>query len=129
MAVGMVGSCGAAGSSVASRVGGGFLKGGQGRKAGGGGAAPSRVSCSAASSTYPYYRGSLREQYRTLRIEPGASEKEVKKSFRQLALQVCRNPLGSYHILFVSPFFLTFFWSMANMDTPDVFCLPHFLRT
>ncbi|WOL05545.1 chaperone protein dnaJ 8, chloroplastic [Canna indica] len=31
--------------------------------------------------------GSLAEQYRTLRIQPGASEKEVKKAFRQLALQ------------------------------------------
>lgn len=43
------------------------------------------VVCSAAG---------LAEQYRTLRIEPGASEKEVKRAFRQLALQyhpdVCR---------------------------------------
>ncbi|KAJ8634778.1 hypothetical protein MRB53_009045 [Persea americana] len=37
-----------------------------------------RVCCSS---------GSLTEQYRTLRIEPGASEKEVKKAFRQLALK------------------------------------------
>lgn len=37
------------------------------------------VCCSSASLT---------EQYRTLRIEPGASEKEVKKAFRQLALKV-----------------------------------------
>ncbi|XP_058067690.1 chaperone protein dnaJ 8, chloroplastic [Magnolia sinica] len=29
----------------------------------------------------------LTDQYRTLRIQPGASEKEVKKAFRQLALQ------------------------------------------
>ncbi|KAF3789846.1 Chaperone protein dnaJ 8 [Nymphaea thermarum] len=29
----------------------------------------------------------LRDQYRTLRVEPGASEKEVRKAFRQLALQ------------------------------------------
>lgn len=43
------------------------------------------VVCSAAG---------LAEQYRTLRIEPGASEKEVKRAFRQLALRyhpdVCR---------------------------------------
>lgn len=43
------------------------------------------VVCSAAG---------LAAQYRTLRIEPGASEKEVKRAFRQLALQyhpdVCR---------------------------------------
>ncbi|KAG1327539.1 chaperone protein dnaJ 8, chloroplastic [Cocos nucifera] len=31
--------------------------------------------------------GSLREQYRALRIEPGASEEEVKKAYRQLALR------------------------------------------
>ncbi|XP_010265549.1 PREDICTED: chaperone protein dnaJ 8, chloroplastic-like [Nelumbo nucifera] len=30
---------------------------------------------------------SLTEQYRTLRIQPGASELEVKKAFRKLALQ------------------------------------------
>ncbi|KAF9617130.1 hypothetical protein IFM89_034180 [Coptis chinensis] len=29
----------------------------------------------------------LKDQYRTLRINPGASESEVKKAFRQLALQ------------------------------------------
>ncbi|MQM07225.1 hypothetical protein Taro_040061 [Colocasia esculenta] len=89
MAAGMVGSCGGAGASVASSVGSGFLKAGKGRKAGGGGAggSPSRLVCSATSSTFPYYTGRLREQYRTLRIEPGASEKEIKKAFRQLALQ------------------------------------------
>nr|CAD1831953.1 unnamed protein product [Ananas comosus var. bracteatus] len=32
-------------------------------------------------------RGSLAEQYRTLRIRPGATESEVKKAFRKLALQ------------------------------------------
>ncbi|XP_077236736.1 chaperone protein dnaJ 8, chloroplastic-like [Tasmannia lanceolata] len=37
-----------------------------------------RVCCSSASLT---------DQYRTLRIQPGASVKEVKKAFRQLALQ------------------------------------------
>ncbi|XVF86323.1 hypothetical protein PTKIN_Ptkin18bG0030200 [Pterospermum kingtungense] len=44
-----------------------------------------RVSCSASSVMDPY---------KTLRIQPGASETEVKKAFRQLALQyhpdVCR---------------------------------------
>lgn len=38
-----------------------------------------RVCCPSASLT---------DQYRTLRVEPGASENEVKKAFRQLALQV-----------------------------------------
>ncbi|KAK7325315.1 hypothetical protein VNO77_29475 [Canavalia gladiata] len=37
---------------------------------------------------------SLRDSYKTLRIQPGASQSEVKKAFRQLALQyhpdVCR---------------------------------------
>ncbi|XP_022720754.1 chaperone protein dnaJ 8, chloroplastic-like [Durio zibethinus] len=44
-----------------------------------------RVCCSASSHIDPY---------KTLRIQPGASESEVKKAFRQLALQyhpdVCR---------------------------------------
>nr|XP_010912169.1 chaperone protein dnaJ 8, chloroplastic [Elaeis guineensis] len=40
------------------------------------------VRCSAAAAA-----GSLREQYRTLRIEPGASEEEVKKAYRHLALR------------------------------------------
>ncbi|XWS11697.1 hypothetical protein CRYUN_Cryun37aG0021200 [Craigia yunnanensis] len=44
-----------------------------------------RVCCSASSVLDPY---------KTLRIQPGASESEVKKAFRQLALQyhpdVCR---------------------------------------
>ena len=31
---------------------------------------------------------SVMDPYKTLRIEPGASESEVKKAFRQLALQV-----------------------------------------
>ncbi|XP_072995345.1 chaperone protein dnaJ 8, chloroplastic-like [Typha latifolia] len=31
--------------------------------------------------------GSLTDQYKTLRIQPGVTEKEVKKAFRQLALQ------------------------------------------
>ncbi|KAL0554642.1 hypothetical protein IC582_008568 [Cucumis melo] len=45
-----------------------------------------RVSCSSSSS--------VADPYRTLRIQPGASESEVKKAFRHLALQyhpdVCR---------------------------------------
>jgi hypothetical protein len=39
------------------------------------------VFCSASSS-------SVMDHYKTLRIQPGASESEVKKAFRQLALQV-----------------------------------------
>ncbi|KAK8581325.1 hypothetical protein V6N13_144354 [Hibiscus sabdariffa] len=46
-----------------------------------------RVCCSYSSS-------SVMDPYKTLRIQPGASESEVKKAFRQLALQyhpdVCR---------------------------------------
>ncbi|KAK8584696.1 hypothetical protein V6N13_138647 [Hibiscus sabdariffa] len=45
-----------------------------------------RVCCS--------YSASVTDPYKTLRIQPGASESEVKKAFRQLALQyhpdVCR---------------------------------------
>ncbi|RDY11335.1 Chaperone protein dnaJ 8, chloroplastic, partial [Mucuna pruriens] len=39
----------------------------------------SRICCS--------YSSSLMDPYKTLRIQPGASESEVKKAFRQLALQ------------------------------------------
>ncbi|KAL4334805.1 hypothetical protein GQ457_07G032770 [Hibiscus cannabinus] len=45
-----------------------------------------RVCCS--------YSSSVMDPYKTLRIQPGASESDVKKAFRQLALQyhpdVCR---------------------------------------
>ncbi|XP_054790731.1 chaperone protein dnaJ 8, chloroplastic-like isoform X1 [Prosopis cineraria] len=45
-----------------------------------------KISCSSSSS--------VMDPYKTLRIQPGASESEVKKAFRQLALQfhpdVCR---------------------------------------
>lgn len=40
-----------------------------------------QISCSYSSS-------SVMDPYKTLRIQPGASESEVKKAFRQLALQV-----------------------------------------
>lgn len=39
-----------------------------------------RVSCSSSVS--------MVDPYKTLKIQPGASESEVKKAFRQLALQV-----------------------------------------
>ncbi|KAI9089570.1 hypothetical protein K1719_029175 [Acacia pycnantha] len=46
-----------------------------------------KIYCSSSSS-------SVKDSYKTLRIQPGASESEVKKAFRQLALQfhpdVCR---------------------------------------
>lgn len=46
-----------------------------------------KVFCSSSSS-------SVMDHYKTLRIQPGASESDVKKAFRQLALQyhpdVCR---------------------------------------
>ncbi|KAH0449295.1 hypothetical protein IEQ34_023095 [Dendrobium chrysotoxum] len=41
------------------------------------------VLCAAAAAG----TGNLMEEYRMLRIQPGASEKEVKKAFRRLALQ------------------------------------------
>ncbi|XAR50457.1 hypothetical protein NMG60_11004791 [Bertholletia excelsa] len=55
-----------------------------------------RVSVSASAVTDPY---------KTLRIQPGASESEVKKAFRQLALQyhpdVCRgsNCGNQFHLI------------------------------
>ncbi|MQM21254.1 hypothetical protein Taro_054290 [Colocasia esculenta] len=77
----VVGTSCATSSSAAARVGSRWRKVDAGF--------PYRVVvCSAASSpSSPYYVGSLVEHYRTLRIQPGASEKEVKKAFRQLALQ------------------------------------------
>lgn len=39
-----------------------------------------RVCCS--------YSSSVMDPYKTLKIQPGASETEVRKAFRQLALQV-----------------------------------------
>uniref|UniRef100_A0A2N9HZ80 J domain-containing protein n=1 Tax=Fagus sylvatica TaxID=28930 RepID=A0A2N9HZ80_FAGSY len=44
------------------------------------------VFCSASSS-------SVMDHYKTLRIQPGASESEVKKAFRQLALQIVMSNL------------------------------------
>lgn len=52
------------------------------RRSRGGRRCAGEVRCTASMS------GSLAKQYRTLRIQPGASENEVKKAFRQLALQV-----------------------------------------
>ena len=72
------------GMACGSWIQGGYLKGKR-RNIG-------RVCCSSASLT---------DQYRTLRIQPGASEKEVKKAFRQLALQV-----GFFYLM---PFFFFFF--------------------
>lgn len=40
-----------------------------------------RICCSLSSS-------SVMDPYKTLRIHPGASESEVRKAFRRLALQV-----------------------------------------
>ncbi|KAK8914482.1 hypothetical protein KSP39_PZI023988 [Platanthera zijinensis] len=47
-----------------------------------------RVVCAAAAGA-----GGLMDQYRTLRVQPGASEMEVKKAFRQLALQIVLSSL------------------------------------
>ncbi|KMZ65358.1 Chaperone protein dnaJ [Zostera marina] len=48
-----------------------------------------------------YRTSSLTEQYKTLRIQPGSSEMEVKKAFRQLALQyhpdVCNGKNSGVH--------------------------------
>lgn len=41
-----------------------------------------RIFCSISSSS------SVMDPYKTLRIQPGASESEVRKAFRRLALQV-----------------------------------------
>ncbi|KAG6502281.1 chaperone protein dnaJ 8, chloroplastic-like [Zingiber officinale] len=71
MATGMLRS-----ASAASPIGGRIE-----RRSRGGRRCAGEVRCAASMS------GSLANQYRTLRIQPGASENEVKKAFRQLALQ------------------------------------------
>ncbi|KAL9460043.1 hypothetical protein AB3S75_003273 [Citrus x aurantiifolia] len=61
-----------------------------------------KVICSAS---YSSSSSSVMDPYKTLRIQPGASESEVKKAFRQLALQyhpdVCRgNNCGvQFHLI------------------------------
>ncbi|KAJ4949958.1 hypothetical protein NE237_026790 [Protea cynaroides] len=60
------------GGSSSSWIQRGFLKNEKAKKM--------KVSCVASCN-------GLTDQYRTLRIQPGASEGEVKKAFRQLALQ------------------------------------------
>lgn len=47
---------------------------------------------------------SVMDPYKTLRIQPGASESEVKKAFRQLALQVHINILQFLFRVFFFPF-------------------------
>ncbi|CAD5181856.1 unnamed protein product [Musa acuminata subsp. malaccensis] len=80
MSLVMMGSMGGASSSSSGRCAGrgevlkGMRKGGRG-----GG----NVRCAAAAAA----AGSMADHYRMLRIHPGASEKEVKKAFRKLALQ------------------------------------------
>ncbi|KAJ4822149.1 hypothetical protein Tsubulata_017307 [Turnera subulata] len=54
-----------------------------------------RVVCSASSSSYPYVNGGRKmDPYRTLGIQRGASEYEIKTAFRKLAKKyhpdVCR---------------------------------------
>ncbi|XP_030470981.1 chaperone protein dnaJ 8, chloroplastic-like [Syzygium oleosum] len=82
MATSVVGVIGKTGSQWV-RVGGRKMKNGADRNRG------VKVSCSHSSSS-----SSVLDPYQTLRIQPGASESEVKKAFRQLALQyhpdVCR---------------------------------------
>ncbi|XP_010034039.2 chaperone protein dnaJ 8, chloroplastic [Eucalyptus grandis] len=80
MAASVVGVMGKSGSQWI-RVGDRKAKNGVGRNGG------VKVCCSYSSS-------SVLDPYKTLRIQPGASESEVKKAFRRLALQyhpdVCR---------------------------------------
>ncbi|WOL19054.1 chaperone protein dnaJ 8, chloroplastic-like [Canna indica] len=76
MSMGMIRSMGVSSSSIGSWTGsGGVLKGRRKARRSGG-----VVRCAAATF-------SLADQYRVLRVQPGATEKEVKKAFRKLALQ------------------------------------------
>lgn len=76
MSMGMMNSMVASSSSIGSWARRGGVAKGR-RKAG---RSRGDVRCAAAAS--------LADQYRMLRVQPGAPEKEVKKAFRKLALQV-----------------------------------------
>lgn len=67
-----------------------------------------KVICSAS---YSSSSSSVMDPYKTLRIQPGASESEVKKAFRQLALQV------SFSILYrvKKKIFRFFLWVFAQI--------------
>lgn len=82
MSMGMSGSMGAV-SASSMGIYAGRSRVSRGRRSGG------DVQCAAST-------GRLTEQYRTLRVQPGASEKEIKKAFRQLALQVLPFSLRFY---------------------------------
>ncbi|KAG9455891.1 hypothetical protein H6P81_000399 [Aristolochia fimbriata] len=77
-------------------VSGSWMRTGFGNKTGRRGGRKASILCSSSG---------LMDQYRTLRIQPGASEKEVKQAFRQLALQyhpdVCKgNNCGvQFHLI------------------------------
>ncbi|XP_065047063.1 chaperone protein dnaJ 8, chloroplastic-like [Musa acuminata AAA Group] len=75
MSMGMMNSMVASSSSIGSWARRGGVAKGR-RKAG---RSRGDVRCAAAAS--------LADQYRMLRVQPGAPEKEVKKAFRKLALQ------------------------------------------
>ena len=53
----------------------------------------SRISCS--------YSSSVMDPYKTLRIQRGASESEVRKAFRQLALQVSVPTLFYFNLIYL----------------------------
>lgn len=76
-AMGMVGSIGGCGAASASL----FRLRNSGKKKTRNNKNGFRVSCVYSSSA-------VADPYKTLRIQPGASESEVRKAFRQLALKV-----------------------------------------
>lgn len=90
-----IGSCTSAPSS--SSLGKGRALKGKGKGKGRGGERSRTVIFSAAA-------GGLTDQYRTLRIQPGASEKEIKQAFRQLALQVIFQFFFFFNGIFISTF-------------------------
>ncbi|KAG8643810.1 hypothetical protein MANES_11G068500v8 [Manihot esculenta] len=67
---------------------------------------------------------SVMDPYKTLRIQPGASESEVKKAFRQLALQIVLSNLrgeanGSQMYASHEPYDEGIDEPMRGMDDPD----------
>ncbi|XP_070003907.1 chaperone protein dnaJ 8, chloroplastic-like isoform X2 [Nicotiana sylvestris] len=80
-AIGMLGNVGGCGSASASWI---RLKNCSKKKTKGENVR-FKVSC--------VYSPSVSDPYKTLRIQPGASESEVRKAFRQLALQVVMSNL------------------------------------
>lgn len=77
-----------------------------------------KICCSSYSSS------AVMDPYKTLRIQPGASESEVRKAFRQLALQVCSSIIFCFPSFIVIDLFLFSFKYLIELIFG--FCLSDF---